>query len=57
MKYEKERRLFEDEKRKRMLDIQSSLDKLNIATSDKDKLRKEIENLTREQKELQSKIQ
>ncbi|CDW77582.1 ww domain containing protein [Stylonychia lemnae] len=57
MKYEKERRLFEDEKRKRMQDIQSSIDKLNIASSDKEKLRHEIDNLNREQKDLQKKIQ
>ena len=48
MKYEKERRLFEDEKRKRMQDIQSSIDKLNIASSDKEKLRLEIDNLNKE---------
>ena len=38
-KYEKERRLFEDEKRRRMQDIQSSIDKLNIGHADKEKLR------------------
>lgn len=38
-KYEKERRIFEEEKRRRLQDIQSSIDKLNISTSDKDKLR------------------
>lgn len=48
MKYEKERRMFEDEKRKKMQDIQLSIDKLNIASSDKDKLRKDIDNLNRE---------
>lgn len=55
-KYEKERRLFEDEKRKRFNDIQHSIDKLNIASSDKDKLREEVETLNREQRELQMKI-
>ena len=39
-----------------MQDIQSSIDKLNIPSSDKDKLRREIDNLSKEQKELQSKI-
>jgi hypothetical protein len=38
-KYEKERRIFEEEKRRRLQDIQSSIDKLNISSSDKDKLR------------------
>ena len=47
-----ERRLFEEEKRKRMQDIQSSIDRLNIASSDKDKLKKEIEKLNREQQEI-----
>lgn len=56
-KYEKERRLFEEEKRKRMLDIQQSIDKLNIASSDKEKLRQEIDMLNREQKELNQKIE
>ena len=56
MKYEKERRLYEEEKRRRMQDIQQSIDKLNIASSDKEKLRKEIDQLNKEQKELHSKI-
>lgn len=38
-KYERERRMFEEEKRKRMQDIQSSIDKLNIGHADKEKLR------------------
>ena len=52
LKFEKERRLRDEEKRKRMQDIQSSIDKLNIPSSDKDKLRREIDNLSKEQKEL-----
>lgn len=55
-KYDKERRLFEEEKRKRMHDIQSSIDKLNIASADKEKLRQEIETLNREQADLNEKI-
>ncbi len=47
-KYEKERRLFEDEKRRSMQDIQSSIDKLNIGHADKEKLRKEIDQLNHE---------
>lgn len=35
MKLEKERRMLEDEKYKRIQDLESSIDKLNIATSDK----------------------
>ena len=42
-KYEKERRIFEEEKRRRMQDIQSSIDKLNIGHADKEKLRHEID--------------
>lgn len=56
LKFEKERRLREDERRKRMQDIQSNIDKLSIPSSDKDKLRREIDNLAKEQKELQSRI-
>ena len=56
MKIEKERRLFEDERYRRMQDIQSSIDKLNIASGDKEKLRLEIESLNREHKDLQTKI-
>lgn len=37
-KYEKERRLFEDEKRKRLADVQASIEKLNITAGDKEKL-------------------
>ena len=48
MKYEKERRLFEEEKRRKMLDIQQSIEKLNIASSDKEKLKQEIDTLNRE---------
>ena len=55
-KYEKERRLFEEEKRRRMQDIQSSIDKLNIGHADKEKLRQEIDQLNHEQKELHAKI-
>ena len=56
-KYEKERRLFDDEKRKRLQDIQSSIDKLNIASGDKERLRQEIETLNREHRDLSSKVQ
>lgn len=55
-KYEKERRIFEEEKRRRMQDIQASIDKLNIGHSDKEKLRQEIDQLNHEQKELNAKI-
>jgi hypothetical protein len=55
-KYEKERRIFEEEKRRRLQDIQSSIDKLNISSSDKDKLRQEIDSLNQEQKELSIKL-
>lgn len=55
-KYEQERRLFEEEKRRRLKDVQQSIDKLNIASADKDKLRSEIGTLNRESTELQAKI-
>lgn len=39
-----------------MQDIQSSIDKLNIASSDKEKLRQEIDQLNRDQVDLNAKI-
>lgn len=48
--------MFEDEKRKRLYDIESSIEKLNISSSDKEKLKKEVESLNKEQKSLQNKI-
>jgi polyhydroxyalkanoate synthesis regulator phasin len=48
--------LFEDEKRKRVQDIQQSIEKLNINSSDKEKMKSEIDTLNREQKDLQNKI-
>ena len=39
-----------------MQDIQSSIDKLNIGHTDKEKLRHEIDQLNHEQKELHAKI-
>lgn len=39
-----------------MQDIQSSIDKLNIASSDKEKLRQEIDQLNRDQQDLNAKI-
>lgn len=55
-KFDKERRQFEEEKRKRMQDVQAAVDKLNIASADKEKLRQEIDGLNREQSELNQKI-
>lgn len=56
MKYERERRLFDDEKQKRLYEIQDSIDDLNLATSDKQKMKNEIEDLIQEQNKLQGKI-
>lgn len=56
LKYEREKRQFEDEKQKRLYEIQDSIDDLNLATSDKQKMKNEIEELIQEQIKLQSKI-
>jgi hypothetical protein len=56
LKYERERRLFDDEKQKRLYEIQDSIDDLNLATSDKQKMKNEIEDLIQEQNKLQGKI-
>lgn len=45
LKYEREKRQFEDEKQKRLYEIQDSIDDLNLATSDKQKMKNEIEEL------------
>ena len=42
-KYERERRVFEDERKKRLQDIQMSIEKLNISSSDKEKMKLEID--------------
>jgi len=55
-KHEKERRIFEEEKRRRMQDISSAIEKLNIASADKEKLKDEVDSLNREQRVLQGKI-
>jgi len=56
LKYEREKRLFEDEKQKRLYEIQDSIDDLKLASSDKQKMKNEIEDLIMEQNKLQSKI-
>ena len=38
-RFEKERQTFEEEKRRRIHDIQQSIEKLNITSSDKEKLK------------------
>ncbi len=48
--------MFEEEKRRRIEDIQKAIQSLNIASADKQKLTSEVENLNREQRTLQAKI-
>ena len=55
-RFEKERRIFDEEKRRRMQDIQQSIEKLNIASSDKEKLREQVDSLNRQQKSLQGRV-
>lgn len=55
-KYEKDRRNFEEEKRKKQQDIQSSIEKLNVSAGEKDSLRRELETLGHDQRMLQTKI-
>lgn len=55
-KYEKERRQFEDEKQRKQQDIQSSIDRLNVPSGEKEQMRRELENLSHEQRLLQQKI-
>jgi hypothetical protein len=53
-RFEKERCIFDEEKRRRMQDIQHSIEKLNITSSDKEKLKEQVESLNRQQKSLKS---
>jgi hypothetical protein len=52
LKYEKERSLYEEEKQKRLYEIQDSIENLNLAASDKSKLKNEIDELIAEQNKL-----
>ena len=56
IKYERERRNFDEEKRKRQQDVQSAIDRLQVSASEKESLRRELEGLTHEQRTLQAKI-
>ena len=56
VKYERERRSFDDEKRKRQQDMQSAIDRLQVSASEKESLRRELEGLSHEQRTLQVKI-
>lgn len=56
LKYEAEKRAFEEEKQKKLYEIQGSIENLNLASSDKQKLKTEIDDLIKEQRELQYKI-
>ena len=44
--------MFEEEKRRRLQDIQKAIQGLNIASADKEKLTEEVESLNREQRTL-----
>ena len=39
--------MFDEEKRRRMQDIEQSIEKLNIASSDKEKLKEQVDSLNR----------
>jgi predicted phage gp36 major capsid-like protein len=51
-KYAKERRHWEEEKQKKLYEIQDSIDDLNLAASDKTKLKGEIDDQIKEQNTL-----
>ena len=55
-KYQEDRSKFEEEKRKKQLDIQQSIDRLNVSTAEKEALRRELDSLTHQQRTLQVKI-
>ena len=45
LKFEKEKRMFEEEKQKKLYEIQDSIENLNLGASDKQKLKSEIDEL------------
>lgn len=45
LKFEREKRSFEEEKQKKLYLIQDSIENLNLASSDKQKLKTEIDDL------------
>ena len=47
-KFEKEKRMFEEEKRRRLQDIQQAIERLNIASTDKERLKEEVDQLNRQ---------
>ena len=53
-KLDKERLVRDEERRRRVLDVQASIDKLSLASGDKERLRREVEGLHREQRELEA---
>ena len=55
-KFDRERRVFEEEKQRRLKEIQNSISKLNINAADKEKLSEEVSNLNKEQRSLQEKV-
>ena len=57
LKFEKERRSFEEEKRKKQLDIQSAIDRLQIGAGQKDSLKRELDSLALEQRTMQTRIE
>lgn len=55
-KYDQERRLFEEQRQRRLYEIQESIDDLNLAHSDKQKLKDEIDDYIRQQNKLQAQV-
>ena len=55
-KYVQERRLFEEQRQRRLYEIQESIDDLNLAHSDKQKLKDEIDDFIRQQNKLQGQV-
>ena len=49
--------MFEEEKRRRLQDIQQAIERLNIASTDKVRLKEEVDQLNRQQRTKQSQIE
>ena len=56
-KYDRERRQFEEDRQKRLYEIQDSIEKLNLGVSDKQKMKQEVEELISVQHVLRAKLE
>jgi hypothetical protein len=54
--FEKERNHLQDEQEHKVMNIQTAIEKLNIGTSDKIKLKEEVDDLNRQKREMEDRL-